>query len=216
MADIVAGTFGDGTGEEYTNREKGKYLPMWVDVNQLHMLDVRPTEVAFKIQLLAHRKIVEVGGLTKEQLREKLTHSSIQLNEYGEKLLSSDHFILSKTKLVLQLIELTVADLGFPDGAALSKIYQRANELGLKLCPLEAVPYLRLQYLDQLEGEDSPKNQAPAGSLTIATKPISEDDDFPKGFYLRNIQGQLWLRGYVADDLHVWNPEDFLSFVWKM
>lgn len=54
MADIVAGTFGDGTGEEYTNREKGKYLPMWVDVNQLHMLDVRPTEVAFKIQLLAH------------------------------------------------------------------------------------------------------------------------------------------------------------------
>lgn len=69
-----------------------------------------------------------------------------------------------------------------------------------------------MQYLDQLEGKYSPKNQAPAGSLTIASKPINEDDDFPKGFYLRNIQGELWLRGYIADDLHVWNPDDFFVF----
>lgn len=40
-----------------------------------------------------------------------------------------------------------------------------------------------------------------------------EDDDFPKGFYLRRINDALWLRGYRADHLHVWNPYDHFIFV---
>ena len=54
LAEIVKGTFGTGQGEEYTDKERarGIYLPMWVDINRLSNIDVRPKEVALKVQSL--------------------------------------------------------------------------------------------------------------------------------------------------------------------
>jgi hypothetical protein len=161
-------------------------------------------------------RIVEVGGLTKSQLIQELTRSSISMNEYGEILFADKKFTTSDTKYSLKTVELTVMDLGFPDGAATAQIFKRACELGLDLCPLELGPFLRLKYLDQPEGylgNASQKHQAPSGSITIASEILTEDDDFPKGFYLRKMNGVLWLRGYTADHLHVWNPEDHFIFV---
>jgi len=158
---------------------------------------------------------VEIGGLSKLQLIQKLKQHFILMNEHGERLLSDDKFTTSKTKYSLNTVELTVRDLEFPDGATLSQIFNRASELGLESCPLEMGPNLRLQYLDQPEGstgDPSQQHQAPFGSITIASEIISEDDYFPKGFYLRKINGALWLRGYIADHLHVWNPDDHFIF----
>jgi hypothetical protein len=160
-------------------------------------------------------RTIEVGGFTKGELIEKLQQSSILINEYGERLMADDKFTTSETKYRLQIVELTVGNLGFPDGATLDQIFKRANELDLELCPMELGPYLRLEYLDQSEGfSGNPfqKHQAPSGSITIASEILTEDDDFPKGFYLRRINGVLWLRGYIADHLHVWNPEDRFIF----
>jgi 8-oxo-dGTP diphosphatase len=52
LAEIIDGEFGTGKGEEYTdeNRQRGTYLPMWVDINKLSSLEVRPKEVALKVQ----------------------------------------------------------------------------------------------------------------------------------------------------------------------
>jgi len=161
---------------------------------------------------------VEVGGLSKSQLIQKLKQYSILMNEYGEKLFTADKFTTSDKKYSLQTVELTVGDLGFPDGANTDQIFKRAEELGLKLCPLELGPYLRMEYLDQTEGysEDSlQQQQAPSGSITIASEKLTEDDNFPKGFYLRRINGVLWLRGYRADHLHIWNPNDHFIFCQK-
>lgn len=163
-------------------------------------------------------RIVEVGGLTKTQLIQKLQQYSILMNESGERLFADDKFMTSDTKYSLQTVELTVDELGFPDGATTAQIFKRASELGLKLCPLELGPHLRLVYLDQPEGcSGNPlrRHQAPAGSITIASEILTEDDDFPKGFYLRRINGVLWLRGYCADHLHVWNPDDHFIFCQK-
>lgn len=160
-------------------------------------------------------RTVEVGGLTKSQLIEKLQQYSILMNESGERLLADDKFTTSNTKYSLQTVELTVGDLGFHDGSTTAQIIKRASELVLELCPLELAPHLRLEYLDQPEGyigNPLRVHQAPAGSITIASEILSEDDDFPKGFYLRRINGVLWLRGYRADHLHVWNPGDHFIF----
>ena len=166
-----------------------------------------------------HSKVItrkiEVGGLTKSQLIQKLQQYSILMNEYAEKLLADDKFTTSDTKYNLQTVELTVGNLGFPHGATTDQIFKKANELGLELCPLELGPYLRLEYLDQPEGYSGnslQRNEAPSGSITIASETLSEDADFPKGFYLRRINGVLWLRGYNADYLHVWNPNDHFIF----
>jgi 8-oxo-dGTP diphosphatase len=54
LAEIISGTFGTGQGEEYTdgNRGRGTYLPIWVGVEELSSIDVKPKEVALKVQSL--------------------------------------------------------------------------------------------------------------------------------------------------------------------
>jgi hypothetical protein len=159
-------------------------------------------------------RIIEVGGLTNLQLIHSLKQNSILMNEYAERLLADEKFTTSETTYNLNTVQITVKDLGYPDGATLPQIYERAIELGLELCPLELGPFLRLAYLDQPEGDrgNNSKHQAPSGSITVASEIVREDDDFPKGFYLRKINGELWLRGYIADHLHIWNPSDQFIF----
>ena len=54
LAEIMKGNFGTGKGEEYTNSNqyKGTYLPMWIDIERLAQIDVKPREVALKVQSL--------------------------------------------------------------------------------------------------------------------------------------------------------------------
>lgn len=161
-----------------------------------------------------HRTLV-IGGMTKTQLIQKLQQSTIALNEYAQQLFASDIFATSRTKYTVHTVQLTVRDLGYAKGATTHELFKRASDLGLKLCPLELAVYLRLEYVDQPEyslNNSSKRHQAPSGSITIASQIETEDDDFPKGFYLRRINDVLWLRGYLADHLHVWNPGDHFIF----
>jgi len=160
-------------------------------------------------------RTVEVGGLTKSQLLRRLQERSIRMNRSAERLFADDRFTTSDAKLTLTAVELTVGNLGYPQGATSGEIHARAHQLGLELCPLELGPHLRLAYMDQPEGSfGSPirQHKAPFGSVTIASEPLDEDRATPKGFYLRRIDGVLWLRGYVAEKTHVWNPGDRLVF----
>ena len=54
LSEIINGMFGTGQGKEYTDkeRERGTYLPMWVDIKRLSLIDVKPKEVAIKVQSL--------------------------------------------------------------------------------------------------------------------------------------------------------------------
>lgn len=159
-------------------------------------------------------RTIEIGGFTSSQLLQQLKQQSISLNGYAEQLLTDDRFTTSTTKSIYTTAELTVSDLGFSHGANTEQIFEKAQTLGLERCPLELAPYLRMAYLDQPEGvtAHSVQQQAPSGSITIASSPLIEDDEFPKGFYLRRIDGVLWLRGYCADHLHIWNPTDHFIF----
>jgi hypothetical protein len=160
-------------------------------------------------------RVVEAGGRTGAELLDDLKQAGVELNESGLILLASE-WMRERTEMrSLTIVELAVRQLGFPVGGRMSEICRRAEELGLSLCPLELGPYFRMQYLDQPEGYwgyPVTKHRAPPGSITIASRPVTDDDEFPKGFYLRRIQGVLWLRGYVSDDLHVYDPEDHLAF----
>lgn len=162
-------------------------------------------------------RIVEVGGLTKSQLINKMQQQNIRMNGLGKILFAADSFTTSSHPYVVKTVELSVQDIGLPEGGALTEIYRKANQLGLELCPLEVGPFLRLDYLNQPEGflDNQRQNQAPNGSLTIASKILTKDDNFPKGFYLRRIDDELWLRGYICDDQHVWNSDDRFIFIWK-
>ncbi|WHY70576.1 NUDIX hydrolase [Fictibacillus enclensis] len=54
LSEIIGGTFGTGQGDEYIgrNRGRGTYLPMWVVIERLSSIEIKPKEVALKVQSL--------------------------------------------------------------------------------------------------------------------------------------------------------------------
>jgi hypothetical protein len=116
---------------------------------------------------------------------------------------------------VIQIVVLSVADLGFEEGATYEQLTARALESGLVESPLELGPHLRVQFPNQAEssvGSAATQHRAPPGSITVASPPLDNSDQTPKGFYLRRIDGVLWLRGYWSWPGHIWSPEDVLVF----
>jgi hypothetical protein len=159
--------------------------------------------------------VVAVGSLTKSELLASLSGHNIQLNQAAEDLFADPRFQPSGQAVDIKISARSVSSLGFKDGATYPQIVVRARELGMTECPLELAPYLRLQFMNQAEAVErvaTKERQAPSGSLTVAAKPIAQADDVPKGFYLRRIDGALWLRGYWADFIHVWSKDDVIVF----
>ena len=158
---------------------------------------------------------VHIGGVKKEELRSRLQRAGVLLNEAAATLFANVRFTTSLSSEPMKAATLSVAELGFPDGATFATIVERANRNGLLLCPLELGPHLRLQFTDQPEGslgQPVSQNCAPPGSLTVASAPLAQDDETPKGFYLRRIEGVLWLRGYRSWPGHIWSPQDMFVF----
>ena len=45
-------------------------------------------------------------------------------------------------------------------------------------------------------------HSSPDGAITVLSELLEGDDAFPKGLYLRKVDGNLWLRGYVCDSAY--------------
>lgn len=149
------------------------------------------------------------------ELLDQLARAGVQVNELGRELFADARFLTSASPTLIEVTQVTVAALGLPEGGTFSDLLAAAAMRGLSPCALEVAPHLRLQFTTQAEGfVGSPvsKNQAPPGSLTVASIPVSEDDGDPCGFYLRRIDGVLWLRGYRSWPGHVWSATDEFVF----
>jgi len=158
--------------------------------------------------------IVQVGGQTRTQLERTLNDAGVQLNAYAETLLAHPTFD-DPAGQTLRIVERTVEQLGLEEGAVLSQVFAAARNQGLEPCPLAVGPYLRLALTDQVDAPDSALSagRSPTGAIHIASALVSEDLEYPKGFYLRVVDGQAWLRGYCCDDTYVWTPEQRLAFL---
>lgn len=158
---------------------------------------------------------VSVGGTSKSALRARLRDLDVQLNQAAEALFEDPRFTTLGERRVVEIAALSVAELGFDDGARYGQIIVRARESGLVECPLELGPHLRLRFLDQPDVTDGlplAHGRAPPHSLTITSTPLDDGEETPKGFYLRRVDGVSWLRAYWSWSGHVWSPEDVLVF----
>ena len=61
--------------------------------------------------------------------------------------------VVAREPTEIELVRVTVAELGFPDEATRDQIYNAGLKLGWQLCPAEVGPQLRLQYPEQPNGE---------------------------------------------------------------
>ncbi len=123
---------------------------------------------------------------------------------YGEveHLLKTKEFVTSLKSEQLKLIKLSVAVLGFPNGATFAEIISKANELGLDLCPPEVGPAYRLQYNDQ------PVNEY----VGIGMTPITGADGSPHVFYVGRREFGSYLYTSWADPTGRWDANRFLVF----
>lgn len=158
--------------------------------------------------------VVRVGGRSRAEVVRLLLNNGVLLNSHAETLLAHPAFE-APTGQNLRIVERTVDELGFKHGAVQPRIFEAARNQGLELCPLVTGPYLRLAMMDQANAPDSVLSacRAPTGAIHVASEPLSNDVEDPKGFYLRVLDGQPWLRGYVCDDTYVWEPEQRLAFL---
>jgi hypothetical protein len=158
---------------------------------------------------------VRIGGIDKRDLLQALRDRNVQLNQAAEALFQDRRFTSLSRSRVVEIAALSVADLGFGEGATYDQLTARALASGLVECPLELGPHLRLQFLDQAEGSvglPATEHRAPPGSITVASVPLDDYEETPKGFYLRRIDGVLWLRGYWSHPGNVWRPDDVLVY----
>lgn len=144
-----------------------------------------------------------VGGTSKNNLKDALARHDVKTNEYAEMLFEDASFKVSEAVYSARPVQISVANLGFADGATTESIHNAAKNRGLSICPLEVGPYLRLHFLKQAEGP----------WIVVASKKLHEDDKFPNGFYLQRRKDGLWLRGYRASNSHIWSPEDLFVFL---
>ena len=94
----------------------------------------------------------------------------------------------------VDLVKVSAKDLGFdnlvpyingyPHYVSRGEVYEQAKKLGLKICPLEVGPQLRLQYDNQSEGE----------SVEVCTETGVEYSD--QSFSLLMHEGKAWIHEY--------------------
>lgn len=148
-------------------------------------------------------KEITIGGLTKENLLQKITAAGVQFNKYADILFEHPQFSPSEESKTVKLVKLKSSDLGLDNPCSFKELAARASDKGLKLCPLYLAAFLRLEYLDQPEGP----------YLTIASSKPENDENYPNGLYIRNFEKVLWLRGYRADDFCEWPPHNEFIFM---
>ena len=157
--------------------------------------------------------IVDYGGVSLARLCQQLEEQQIHLNAYGNQLLRHPHLSLSADKQRATCVIVSLKELGLTQGGSLTEIFAAAFSYGLTDCTLEMALHFRLGYR-QLTNSTGLKSQgkAPAAAITIASVPLEKTDDFPKGFYVRRIDGVDWLRGYTCDARHQFSPDDLFLF----
>jgi len=145
-------------------------------------------------------KTINLGtGLkTTDDFRKALKGRGFNIGNWANDILGKPAFTAANEATEVDLVKVTVAELGFKKGARRDQIYERAKELGLELCAPEVGPQLRLQYQDQPNGE----------WLLIGMEPITGSDGYLLVFYVERDASELWLDSGWGGPGHVWDPDN--------
>lgn len=125
-------------------------------------------------------KTIKLGTFkTVYDVRQALEKNGYEVTKGANDILGNPAFTVATEETEVNLVKVSVAGLGFNGGARISKIYSRAKQLGLKLCPAEVGPQLRLQY----------KNQPCGEWFLIGMKPIAASSSANTVFDISNFGG---------------------------
>jgi hypothetical protein len=149
-------------------------------------------------------KTIKLGtGLkTADDFRKAIKENKMRISDWASDILGKPAFTVAAEETELDLVVVSVAELGFKNGATREQIYARAKELGLDLCPAEVGPQLCLQDKDQINRE----------WWVVAMEPITDSDGSLELFRVRRDGSGLWLRSCYASPGYVWDADDRFVF----
>lgn len=150
-------------------------------------------------------KTIKLGtGLkTADEFRKAIADNDLRLGDWGSNILGKPEFTAATEPSEVNLVRMSVKDLGFKGNARFAEICARGKELGLELCPSEVGPQLRLQYLDQ------PKNEW----LIIAMEAIRDSQGLLDAFGVGHVDEGRWLNACYGHPDSTWNPDYQFVFV---
>ncbi len=142
--------------------------------------------------------------MTAEQSLRTLRERGVLTNRYAEAYISHPRFssggVGESTAVILSLEEL-----GLERGASLDELFRHIQGTPFTPCPPDTGFFLRLAWTDQPQSGNSVltgTHGSPDQAVTVLSEMLERDDAFPRGLYLRKVDGKLWLRGYVCDSAY--------------
>ena len=138
------------------------------------------------------RKTIELTTKIPKEYTKEIETQGMKIYEYAQDILNKLEPLKQKEKI--NLVSFSVEQLGFPKGATLQQIYDKAKESGLELCPPQVGPELRLNY----------KNQPMNEYLMVAMNSINDRGGDPGLFGLRRHSDGEWLNYNYGALVHKW------------
>jgi len=136
-----------------------------------------------------------------EKAKQAILDRGFRIHGRVEEILQKISF--SKERKEYNLVSFSVKNLGFPRGANTKQIYDKAEELGLEICPPEVGPLLLLNYLDQLSDE----------YLRISMKAIEDSNGDAQLFYVGHDGGARYINTNWGDLDHSWGAGNRFVFL---
>lgn len=127
--------------------------------------------------------ILGTGIKDTDGFRNAIKDGGMLISDWANDIIGKPAFNMATEKGEVDLVVVSVVELGFKEGAKIKDIYAAAKKRGLELCPNEVGPQLRLQYQDQ------PKDEW----LIIGMKPITDSGGVLRVFEVGCLDGGLWI-----------------------
>ena len=149
------------------------------------------------------------GLKTAEDFNKAIKGAKMNISVECENIIKSPAFSVSSEEVEVELIKVSLTDLGFHSYTKYADVCARAKLLGLKMCPAEVGLQLRLGH------EDKPKYDYMDIVVAMETIPEPTSNNRPRIFgfaYDRTVSGKWWVLekdGY-QDTQYTWDLTRFL------
>lgn len=187
----------------YKPDEISEHTKAYIGPLELGIFDVLPHTLDHVYTAFPEGRVkfrtIELGTGIKDgpEFQKAIETQGMKVYGWAADILKSPNFKVVGERGDADLVEVSVAGLGFNKITRYDAICARAEELGLELCPPEVGPQLRLQYADQPNGE----------YLSIAMKAINNDSGGdPNVFHVNRAGDELWLHTDGGRPGSEWNP----------
>lgn len=162
-----------------------------------------PSVIASELEVW---KTVKLGlHKSADEYRQALKAKGNCVSDLANDILGEPAFAVAAEEREYDLVVVSNAELGYPDGTMVKQtlVLDRAKELGLELCLAEVGPALREQYQNQPVGE----------WLQVAMEPIADSGGRLHVFHIVRLDRDLWLLASDDHPARLWRAHDRCVFV---